>query len=144
MKSRPLAPLSLDLDNKWSYLKTHGDGSWRDWPSYFDVVVPRILSLLADRGLTITFFVVGTDAESPAHREHLQAITAAGHDIGSHSHLHEPWLHLYDRADAPLRSRAGARRHRRGDRPRAARLSGPGVQPVRCGARGAGEHGLRV
>jgi peptidoglycan/xylan/chitin deacetylase (PgdA/CDA1 family) len=98
VKPRPFAPLSLDLDNKWSYLKTHGDGSWRDWPSYFDVVVPRILSLLAERNLTITFFVVGTDAESPAHREHLQAITAAGHDIGSHSHLHEPWLHLYDRA----------------------------------------------
>jgi peptidoglycan-N-acetylglucosamine deacetylase len=105
VKVRPLAPLSLDLDNKWSYLKTHGDASWRDWPSYFDAVVPRILSLLADRRLTITFFVVGTDAASPAHREHLQAITAAGHEIGNHSHLHEPWLHLYDRAE--LRSDLG-------------------------------------
>ncbi len=56
---------------------------WRDWPSYFDVVVPRVLSLLAERGLTITFFVVGPDADPGAPRA-LQAITDAGHDIGNH------------------------------------------------------------
>lgn len=95
--TKPLAPLSLDLDNKWSYLKTHGDASWQEWPSYFDVVVPRILAMLAERDLTITFFIVGRDAEDPTNREHLRSIAAAGHEIGNHSHLHEPWLHLYDR-----------------------------------------------
>ena len=60
--SKPLASLSLDLDNKWSYLKTHGDAGWEAFPSYLDVVVPRVLDLLAARSLKITFFVVGQDA----------------------------------------------------------------------------------
>jgi len=38
---KPLASLSLDLDNEWSYLKTHGDASWEALPSYLDVAVPR-------------------------------------------------------------------------------------------------------
>ena len=25
---KPIASLSLDLDNKWSYMKTHGDAGW--------------------------------------------------------------------------------------------------------------------
>jgi hypothetical protein len=93
---KALAPLSLDLDNKWSYLKTHGNDSWRDWPTYLDTVVPRILATLDERDLNITFFVVGRDAEMPEHREHLRAIADAGHDIGNHSYLHEPWIQLYE------------------------------------------------
>src|SRR5207247_6203043 len=58
----PTASLSLDLDNQWSYMKTHGDAGWEAFPSYLDLVVPRVLDFLAARGLTITFFVVGQDA----------------------------------------------------------------------------------
>jgi peptidoglycan/xylan/chitin deacetylase (PgdA/CDA1 family) len=95
---KPLASLSLDLDNKWSYLKTHGDPAWRSLPSYLDVVVPRVLDFLAARALTITVFVVGQDAALDANREVLAAIPAAGHQIGNHSFHHEPWLHLYSAA----------------------------------------------
>jgi hypothetical protein len=91
--------LSLDLDNQWSYLKTHGDPSWRSLPSYLDVVVPRILDFLAARRLTITVFVVGQDAAQAAHHEALGAIAQAGHEIGNHSYHHEPWLHLYSREE---------------------------------------------
>ena len=56
--------LSLDLDNKWSYLKTHGSDKWKGFPSYLDVVVPRILDFLDERDIRITFFVVGQDAGS--------------------------------------------------------------------------------
>ena len=38
---KPLASLSLDLDNKWSYMKTHGDAGWEALPSYLDACVPR-------------------------------------------------------------------------------------------------------
>jgi len=93
--TKPLASLSLDLDNKWSYLKTHGDAGWERFPSYLDVVVPRVLEFLSDRGLTITFFVVGQDAALPTNRDALQAIAEAGHEVGNHSFHHEPWLHLY-------------------------------------------------
>ena len=93
-KSKPIASVSLDLDNKWSYLKTHGD-DWEDFPSYLDLVVPRILDFLRERNLTITFFVVGQDAALEKNHAALKSIADAGHEIGNHSFNHEPWLHLY-------------------------------------------------
>ena len=92
---KPLASLSLDLDNEWSYLKTHGDASWEALPSYLDVVVPRVLDLLRSLDLTITFFVVGQDAALERNRDAIGALARAGHEIGNHSFLHEPWLHRY-------------------------------------------------
>ena len=89
--------LSIDLDNKWSYLKTHGDKAWQGFPSYLDLVVPRILQFLAERKLRITFFVVGQDADLEKNREALGSISSAGHEIANHSFHHEPWLHLYSR-----------------------------------------------
>jgi len=93
--SKPLASLSLDLDNKWSYMKTHGDAGWESLPSYLDIVVPRVLQLLKNRGLTITFFVVGLDAAQEKNQAVLRSIASDGHEIGNHSFHHEPWLHLY-------------------------------------------------
>lgn len=115
---KPLASLSLDLDNKWSYLKTHGDAGWESFPSYLDVVVPRVLNFLAVRGLKITFFVVGQDAALDANRAALRSLTDAGHEIGNHSFAHEPWLHLYppeelarelSRAEAAIEAATSAR-----------------------------------
>ena len=34
LMDKPLASLSLDLDNQWSYMKTHGDPGWESLPSY--------------------------------------------------------------------------------------------------------------
>src|SRR3954470_23616428 len=96
---KPLASLSLDLDNEWAYLKTHGDAGGNDYPSYLDSVVPRVLDVLATRGLTITWFVVGQDAALERNREPLAALTAAGHEVGNHSFRHEPWLHKYPDAE---------------------------------------------
>jgi peptidoglycan-N-acetylglucosamine deacetylase len=92
---KPIASLSLDLDNKWSYQKTHGDRGWEKFPSYLDMVVPRLLGLLDDLGLKVTVFVVGQDAALARNREPLASIAAADHEIGNHSFHHEPWLHLY-------------------------------------------------
>jgi hypothetical protein len=92
---KPIASLSLDLDNEWAYLKTHGDPGWESMPSYLDCVVPRVLKILARRGLRITFFVVGQDAALKKNREALAQLVPAGHEVGNHSQRHEPWLHLY-------------------------------------------------
>lgn len=92
---KPIASLSLDLDNEWSYLKTHGDPGWEAMPSYLDCVVPRVLEILARRGLRITFFIVGQDAALAKNARALRMIADAGHEIGNHSQRHEPWLHLY-------------------------------------------------
>jgi peptidoglycan-N-acetylglucosamine deacetylase len=96
---RSYASLSLDLDNQWSYLKTHGNPEWKGFPSYLDTAVPRILDFLAARRLAITFFVVGQDAALDKNRAALRALADAGHEIGSHSFNHEPWLHLYSEQD---------------------------------------------
>ena len=91
----PIADLSLDLDNKWSYLKTHGDPSWVSHPSYLDVVVPHFLAILEKHQLKITVFVVGQDAAIESNLPSLKMIAAAGHEIGNHSFHHEPWLQRY-------------------------------------------------
>lgn len=123
---KPRASLSLDLDNKWSYLKTHGDASWALFPSYLPIVVPRVLDLLAKRNLTITWFVVGQDAALPQHCEVLHSLTVAGHEVGNHSFHHEPWLHLYteEKIEEELRRAEDAIENATGVRPSGFR--GPG------------------
>lgn len=90
--AKPLASLSLDLDNLWSYMKTAGIAGWEAFPSYLDLVVPRILERLERHGMTITFFVVGQDAALERNGAALAAIAEAGHEIANHSFHHEPWL----------------------------------------------------
>ncbi len=97
--SKPLASLSLDLDNKWSYLRTHGVESWQTYPSYLDTVVPRIVDFCAERDLRITCFVVGRDAKFEKNRDALSSIPDAGHEIGNHSLNHYPWMHTLSRAE---------------------------------------------
>ena len=87
------AALSLDLDNQWSYMKTHCDPGWESLPSYLDTVVPRALEVLDAIGVKITWFIVGLDAAQPRNQPALASISAAGHEIGNHSYYHEPWLH---------------------------------------------------
>ena len=99
MSSKLRMTLSLDLDNKWSYLKTHGSDQWETFPSYLDTVVPRIVEFLAKRNLSITFFIVGQDAALEKNHRALQMLPAAGHEIANHSFNHEPWLHLYSKEE---------------------------------------------
>jgi peptidoglycan-N-acetylglucosamine deacetylase len=127
-----LASLSLDLDNQWSYMRTHGDPGWESFPSYLDLVVPRVLGFLARHGLTITFFVVGQDAALPANRAALAAIAAAGHEIGNHSFNHLPWLHLFDEAEveAEVARTEEAIEGATGQRPRGFRGPGFSLSPA--------------
>lgn len=120
------AALSLDLDNKWSYMKTHGDAAWSTYPSYIDRLVPRVLSMLADYDLRITVFVVGQDAAMTEHYDALGSIAAAGHEIGNHSFFHEPWIHrrTAEQIDAELARAESAILQATGERPRGFR--GPG------------------
>ena len=124
--SKPTCSLSLDLDNQWSYMKTHGDAGWESFPSYLDLVVPRFLRILDEFGWKITVFVVGQDAALEKNREALQMIVDAGHEIGNHSFSHEPWLHLYSRQEieVEIQGAEDAIKTATGKRPRGFR--GPG------------------
>jgi peptidoglycan-N-acetylglucosamine deacetylase len=93
--TRPLASVSLDVDNLWSYLKTHGDPGWEQRPSYYSEFFPIAFKALEALDLRLTFFVVGLDAADPKHHDSLRAAVAAGHEIANHSYEHEPWLHRY-------------------------------------------------
>jgi peptidoglycan/xylan/chitin deacetylase (PgdA/CDA1 family) len=93
------ASLSLDLDNKWCYMKTHGDAGWETFPTYLDAAVPRALEFFKERNLNITFFIVGQDAALEKNYEALAQIPLAGHEIANHSFRHEPFLHLYSKEE---------------------------------------------
>jgi peptidoglycan/xylan/chitin deacetylase (PgdA/CDA1 family) len=93
------ADLSLDLDNKWSYMKTHGDPLWSSYPSYLDVVIPHFLQILREHDLKITVFIVGQDAAIESNQDALKLIPTDGHEIGNHSFKHEPWLQRYTREE---------------------------------------------
>jgi peptidoglycan-N-acetylglucosamine deacetylase len=76
-------------------MKTHGDSGWETFPSYLEVVVPRVVASLEARNLAATFFIVGQDAALKNNHAMLRSIADAGHEIGNHSFHHEPWMHLY-------------------------------------------------
>ncbi|MCK6572574.1 polysaccharide deacetylase family protein [Myxococcota bacterium] len=97
--ARPIAAVSLDADNQWSYMKTHGDAGWESFPSYLDVLMPYTCDLFDELGIRITYFIVGQDAALPVNRNALALVTARGHEVGNHSFKHEPWLHRYSRAE---------------------------------------------
>jgi len=125
-RSKPTASLSLDLDNKWSYLKTYGDPRWSEHPSYLDVVVPHSLKVLDDLDLTITYFIVGQDAAIDSNQAGLRSIADAGHEIGNHSFHHEPWLHLYSDDELYEELRAAQKHIERATGERPIGFRGPG------------------
>ncbi len=94
---KPLASISLDLDNQWSYMKTHGDKGWETFPSYFDKFIPDFLQILESFNLKITFFVIGQDAALEKNRIFLKLIASSGHEIANHSFNHDPFIQLYNK-----------------------------------------------
>jgi hypothetical protein len=125
-KKKPLASISLDLDNQWSYMKIHGDEGWDQYPSYFDIFVPHVLNVLDELNLMITFFIVGKDTESEDNKKYLRMIADRGHDIGNHSYHHESWLqtYSYEKIEKEIREAEEAIFNATGHRPTGFR--GPG------------------
>jgi len=60
---------------------------WATLPSRVELTTRLVLDLLDRRGVRATFFVVGWVAER--HPELIDMVRAAGHEIGSHGHLHQ-------------------------------------------------------
>lgn len=88
-----LASLSLDLDNQWSYMRTHGDAGWESRPTYLPLVLPLALDLVESVGLRMTVFLVGEDARPESSHALLRQIPTRGHEVGNHSLHHLQWLH---------------------------------------------------
>ncbi len=116
--ARPIASVSLDLDDLWTYLRTHGDPAWERRPSYLAAFVPVVLDALDEVGATITFFLVGEDAARDANAGRLRLLAERGHEIANHTFSHDVWLHTYSetqvdeelaRAEAAIAGATGRR-----------------------------------
>jgi len=103
-KKKPIANISLDLDNQWSYMKVHGDEGWETFPSYLDVFLPLVLDVLDKLDVKVTFFIVGQDAIIEKNHAVLRSIVERGHEVGNHSFHHESWLqsYSYEKIDAEI------------------------------------------
>jgi peptidoglycan-N-acetylglucosamine deacetylase len=97
MKKKLPASISLDLDDKWSYMKVHGDDGWEKFPSYLDIVLPITLDMLDKLDIKITFFIVGQDAALEKNHKILRSIVERGHEVANHSFHHESWLKTYSK-----------------------------------------------
>lgn len=106
--TRPRCAVSIDLDGIGCYYRIHGLGA--PPPELEHVILeralPRAARLFARRGLHVTWFVVGRDADADAalpdraHRvanaQRLRELAAAGDELGNHSYSHP-----YDLARLP-------------------------------------------
>ena len=99
VSGKPIATLSFDLDNLWSYLRGQGVADWDNFQTYLPTVVPYIVKACKSLGIRLTVFIVGRDAEVDANRDPIRALVAEGFDIGNHSYMHEPWMHSLSRAE---------------------------------------------
>lgn len=70
------------------------------------VGTPRVLEVLARRGVTATFFVLGKHLATPEGRALADRIRDAGHRLGNHSYTHETPLGDDPRPDAVARELA--------------------------------------
>ena len=92
-KPQGIASFSLDLDNQWAYLRTHGDNTWKSFPSFLDIVAPRISTFFAEFPHKPTIFVVGKDLDSTDGRSAVKMFADEGFELGNHSENHRADFH---------------------------------------------------
>ena len=88
-------------------------------------VLPRLLELLAARGVRATFFVEGLNAEM--YPDALRDLAQAGHEVAVHAWRHEEWATLDAPTEAALFDRATGAMRSIGLEPRGFRPPGGGL-----------------
>lgn len=86
--------LSLTFDNLGEAAELEGGAEVAKLGEHFTAleIVPEILAMLAERGLSATFFVEGLNTE--LYPELLREIDAQGHEVAYHAWRHEQWGEL--------------------------------------------------
>ena len=117
-------------------------GMWPDdvpQGQHFTVVevLPRLLDLLAARGVRSTFFIEGLNAEM--YPSALRTIVGAGHEVAVHAWRHEEWAALDGESELALLRRATDAMRALGIEPRGFRPPGGGLTERTLAL--LGEHG---
>ncbi|MEO0531128.1 MAG: polysaccharide deacetylase family protein [Planctomycetota bacterium] len=126
MSALPLASLSIDLDDKWAYLRSRGDAAWEARPTYLPEVVPRIVDFLGKRGLPATVFVVGEDLSRDSGAREVERLANAGYEVANHSQSHLPWMDKLplDEAEREIAEAEEGIQHVTGNKPTGYRAPG--------------------
>lgn len=98
----PYACLTVDLDSMRFYRDIHGLQRRRDAgaDAAYTVGVRRLIDFFVDHHVPVTLFVVGRDAEHPAHADLLAEAVSQGFELGNHT-----YSHFYDLPQRPLEIR---------------------------------------
>jgi peptidoglycan-N-acetylglucosamine deacetylase len=87
-----LLSVSVDLDELRHYRAIHGLAAGAEQDEVFGRAVPRLADWARQRGVPLTWFVVGRDVErSTDNAEAVARLARAGDELGCHS-----YSHLYD------------------------------------------------
>ena len=115
--TKPVASLSIDLDNVWAYRRAAGHDDWESSEDILPRMVPRIVDAMNRHGLPLTVFFVGRDLDATTPwMEHFERLVAF--EPANHSWNHLPWMHLMDddemraeieRTEAAIVERTGRR-----------------------------------
>jgi peptidoglycan-N-acetylglucosamine deacetylase len=92
-----LLSVSIDLDEVRHYRAIHALPATSDDGLVFARAIPRLADWAHGRGIPLTWFVVGRDAEAAAHAATLERLASEGDELGSHSYSHQ-----YDLTTRPL------------------------------------------
>lgn len=91
---RPVASLSMDLDNKWAYLRAAGRTDWAERPGYLPTAVDRIVETLGEFDLPLTAFLVGRDLTNEDDCVAIRSLSRlSAWEPANHSLNHLPWMH---------------------------------------------------
>lgn len=91
--NRSIASLSLDLDNKWAYLRAAGRQDWAERPGYLPLAISRIVETLGEFDLPLTVFLVGRDLMDDADCDAIGTFDQlTAWEPANHSLNHLPWM----------------------------------------------------
>lgn len=83
-----LLAVSVDLDEVRHYRAIHGLEARGDDGVVYERAVPRLADWARQRGIPLTWFVVGHDLERPERAEAVARLARAGDELGCHSYSH--------------------------------------------------------
>jgi peptidoglycan/xylan/chitin deacetylase (PgdA/CDA1 family) len=91
-----LLAISVDLDETHHYRSIHGLAPAGLGSEVYARAVPRLAEWASQRGIPLTWFVVGKDLSIPHNAEAIARLASRGDELGCHS-----FSHLYDLTQRP-------------------------------------------